>query len=204
MTEQNEHWNAIFSTRPDRELGWYESDVSTTLKFIDLIPHSDSSTIFLPGAGTSLLVDELVKRGDKLILNDISDKALASLKKRIGESDNLIWLHHDIAKPLPDDLPQSEIWIDRAVLHFLREESEIQGYFSNLRSSICEGGHVLLMEFSLAGASKCAGLDIHRYSFEEMAERLGSGFNAIRNEEVTYVSPSGDQRPYIYALFKKV
>jgi len=60
MTSQ--HWNTIFSTKTDSELGWYERDASQTLKFFDLIPQNKSATIFLPGAGTSVLVDELLDK----------------------------------------------------------------------------------------------------------------------------------------------
>ena len=68
MTIPNQHWNTIFSTKADSELGWYECDAAQTLKFLDLIPESHTATIFLPGAGTSVLVDELVSRGSRLIL----------------------------------------------------------------------------------------------------------------------------------------
>ncbi|NOY14524.1 MAG: class I SAM-dependent methyltransferase, partial [Deltaproteobacteria bacterium] len=121
MSTTNQHWNAIFSAKSDPELGWYESDASQTLKFFDLIPQRENATVFLPGAGTSVLVDELLVRGHALILNDISDEALITLKNRIGTNDRLTWLHHDISKPLPDGIPPADVWIDRAVLHFLLE-----------------------------------------------------------------------------------
>jgi len=203
MTKLNEHWNAIFSNKSDSELGWYENDVSQSLKFLEQILLSKSTTIFLPGAGTSVLVDELLARGHKLILNDISDEALNKLRNRIGTNNRLTWLHHNISKPLPDDIPQAHIWIDRAVLHFLLEEADIQGYFSNLKSAINPGGYVLLAEFSTMGAPKCAGLELHRYSIEEMTRRMGSEFELIKHEEYTYINPFGDPRPYIYALYKK-
>ena len=204
MGTRNEHWNAIFSTKADSELGWYEKDISQTLKFIDLVPESESTTIFLSGAGTSVLVDELMNRGHKLILNDISDEALNKLRKRIGTNAKLTWLHHDISKPLPRNIPQVHIWIDRAVLHFLLDESDIQGYFTNLQSAIHQGGYALLAEFSTTGAPKCAGLELHRYSIEEMTNHMGSDFELIKHEEYTYINPFGDERPYIYALYKKI
>jgi EEF1A lysine methyltransferase 2 len=203
MTTRNEHWNAIFSTKADPELGWYEKDVSQTLKFLDQIPQSESTTVFLPGAGTSALVDELLDRGHKIILNDISDEALNKLRSRIGTNNRLTWLHHDISKPLPDDIPQADIWIDRAVLHFLLEEEDIQGYFDNLRSVVNKGGYVLLAEFSTTGAPKCAGLELHRYSIEEMTRRMGVKFELVKYEDYTYINPFGDPRPYVYALYKK-
>ena len=204
MIMLNQHWNAIFSTKTDPELGWYERDAAQTLKFLDLIPGNRSATIFLPGAGTSVLVDELVSRGSRLIVNDISDEALEKLKKRIGNiQDGVTWLRQDISKPIPAGLPQVDMWIDRAVLHFLLDEAEIKGYFRNLRSLVRKGGFALLAEFSIAGTPKCAGLDLHRYSIEELTARLGEGFDLIKYEDYTFMNPFGDPRPYVYALYKR-
>lgn len=203
MTTTNRHWNAIFSARSDPELGWYESDTSQTLKFLDLIPQGKNTTVFLPGAGTSVLVDELLARGHGLILNDISDAALNKLRSRIGTNAELTWLQHDISKPLPKGIPRADIWIDRAVLHFLLEEADIQGYFTNLDSAIRPGGYILLAEFSPSGAPECAGLALHRYSVEEMTQRIGVGFELVKAEDYTFINPAGEPRPYVYALYKK-
>ena len=212
MTDGNKHWNALFSANTDSKLGWYESDVSQTLKFLDIIdrdfleshnPHKTNTTTFLPGAGTSLLVDELLSMNHKLVLNDISNEALLKLKTRTGKREGLIWLHHDIAQPLPDDIPQVDIWIDRAVLHFLIEEADIQGYFRNLNTVVRPGGYALLAEFSEQGVKRCAGLEIHRYSIAEMNERLGEEFTLIKYERYEFINLEGDPRPYIYALYKR-
>lgn len=203
MTTSREHWNAIFSATSDPELGWYEQDAAQTLKFLDLIQQNKNSTVFLPGAGTSVLVEELIRRGHQLILNDISDEALNKLKDRIGEHQGLFWLHHDISEPLPDDMPPADVWIDRAVLHFLLEEPAIQGYFANLHRTVLPGGYALLAEFSTTGAPKCAGLELHRYSIDELNERMGTGFELVKQEDYTYINPWGDPRPYIYALYRK-
>lgn len=204
MPDRAEHWNQIFASKPDRELGWYEAHVGQTLAFLDRIPIATYQTVFVPGVGTSLLVDELLARGMQLILNDISGEALARLQGRIGARDDQVqWLHHDISRPLPDDVMRADIWIDRAVLHFLLVESEIDGYFGNVRAVVKPGGHVLLAEFSKAGATRCAGLDVHRYSIEEMRTRLGRAFSLVGAEDHTFVNPSGAPRPYVYALFQR-
>jgi len=203
MAETKQHWDTIFSSKTDPQLGWYEHDVSQTLKFLDLISQCKNTTVFIPGAGTSVLVDELLARKSQLILNDISDEALNKLKNRIGIHTGLTWLHHDIAKPLPDGIPQADIWIDRAVLHFLLAETDIQGYFNNLHATVRPGGYALLAEFSITGASKCAGLELHRYAVKEMTERMGAEFELVKHEDYTFINPSGDARPYIYALYRK-
>lgn len=204
MATLAEHWNQIFAGKADKDLGWYEGDVRQTLAFLDRIPFAPSQTVFLPGAGTSLLVDELLARGKRLVLNDISSEALARLRGRIGaRSDQIEWLHQDISKPLPAGATQADIWVDRAVLHFLLTESEIDGYFGNVHAVVKPGGHVLLAEFAKTGEARCAGLDVHRYSVDEMSTRLGREFALVGTEDYTFMNPAGAPRPYVYALFQR-
>jgi len=100
-------------------------------------------------------------------------------------------------------MPEVDIWIDRAVLHFLTNEYDIIGYFKNLKSILKLGGHAIFAEFSMIGAPKCAGLTLHRYSIDELSKKLGSAFKIVSHFEYTYINPFGDPRPYIYALFKR-
>jgi len=206
MNELNQHWNQIFENKQGDELGWFEDDISQTLKFIDQMSLSAPSRIFIPGAGTSQLVDKLYGDGHQLLLNDLSDSALAQLQQRLTQDhdrgNDAEYLEQDISQPLNIETDSIDAWIDRAVLHFLLDESAIQGYFDNLKSSVKKGGYVLLAEFSKQGAKKCAGLEVHQYDLEEMLQRLGDGFRLITAEDFEFINPFGDSRPYIYGLFK--
>ena len=205
MTAPNQHWNALFTGKSDRELGWYESDATQTLKFIDMIPDISEATIFLPGAGTSVLADALLPRCSHIVLNDISDEALRKLAARVGANQEKVsWLHHDMNRPLPPGIPFVDVWIDRAVLHFMLDEADIRACFDNLRSVLKVDGYVLLAEFAADGAPKCAGLELHRYSVEEMTERLGPDFILLHEERYMFINPLGDSRPYIYAFYKRI
>jgi len=203
MPTSKEHWNAVFKDTADQELGWYEQHPGQTFRFLDLIPRAEADTIFLAGVGTSMLADDLIARGHRLVLNDISDNALRRLKDRVGDESVLKWLCHDMALPLPDDVPRIDVWIDRAVLHFLLDETSIRTYFASLNQALRPGGYALLAQFSITGAARCAGLDLHRYSLDELCERIGSGFSMVTHEDYTYINPCGQPRPYIYALFRK-
>lgn len=203
MQKQDEHWDQIYSDKADEQLGWFESDTSQTLKFLSSIPTQKKAKVFLPGAGTSLLVEELLSRGHDVILNDISNTALERLKARVG-SENATWLVHDVSQPLPSKISEIDIWIDRAVLHFLNDEMQIKSYFDNVRFSVKTGGYVLLAEFSENGHPKCAGLEVHKYSLEEMNMRLGKQFQLVIFEYFDFKNPSGGTRPYLYALYKKI
>ncbi|HHB91873.1 MAG TPA: methyltransferase type 12 [Thioploca sp.] len=201
MKSNSEHWNSIFS-QEHSTLGWYEKDLTPTFTLLNQIETWKSSTIFIPGAGTSTLVDTLLLENTKLVLNDISIIALNNLKERLGKQ-NIDWLCQNIAQPIQKEIPIIDIWIDRAVLHFLIEEENINGYFDNLKSHLRIGGYAIFAEFSKKGATKCAGLTIHQYSTEELSKKLGTSFSLISSFEHVYINPNGDPRPYIYVLFKR-
>ncbi|MEW5802281.1 MAG: class I SAM-dependent methyltransferase [bacterium] len=204
MKSRSEHWDKIFSGTEDSKLGWYEKDPSKLFELLNLIPGWDNSTIFVPGVGTSLLIEGLLGKGTTLVLNDISIEAINRVKSRLGDrSKGIYYLCQDIAQPIQDAIPDIDIWIDRAVLHFLTDEDDIRGYFNNLKSILKVDSYAMFAEFSKTGASKCAGLTLHRYSIEELSERLGSSFTLMSHFNYIYINPNGDPRPYIYALFKR-
>lgn len=201
----NEHWDTIFKNTSHENLGWYEQEFSQSLKYINLIPNLNDKVIFIPGAGTTKLVDELLNKAKKLILNDISAEAISILKNRFKNTkQNIEYLISDISENISSDIDTVDLWIDRAVLHFLTDESQISGYFKNLRNNINIGGHVLFAEFSDDGAEKCAGLDLHRYSLRELKDRCSDNFELVSHHYYTFINPGGEDRPYIYGLFKRV
>jgi len=210
MKSTDKHWDAIFAKHTESSLGWYETDLSKTFKLVNQIKDWSHSTLFISGAGTSALVDELLKeKGVELVLNDISAIALEKMKVRLLEQEILkqeskvSWLCQDIAQPITVSIPAVDIWIDRAVLHFLTEEKAIKGYFENLKLHVKGNGHVIFAEFSQVGAEQCAGLAVHQYSIKELTERLGESFTLLSYFDSIYINPRGQKRPYIYALYQK-
>lgn len=201
MENKAAHWNSIFNEKSCSELGWYEQNSSQTLKFFSTLDLS-GKTVFIPGAGTSNLVEQLEQRGCFLVLNDISQKALNKLKERVGTA-NKTFLCADVSQPFSKDI-SVDLWIDRAVLHFLLSEQEINQYFDHLKSCVKLGGFVLLAQFSTSGAKKCAGLDLHQYSQGELVQRLGEHFELISCENYLFKTPTNLERPYIYAFFKRI
>ncbi len=196
------HWDSCFEKKSDRELGWFECDATQTTRFLEGVDWGASPTVFLPGAGTSVLVDALRKKGAKLVLNDVSEKALAKLRARTGD-EGVCWYPGDITLPLPESISPVDVWVDRAVLHFLLEEKQICAYFTNLEKVLRPGGIALFAEFALGGAESCAGLKIRQYSVEELGRRLGANFALEQSENFLYTNPHGELRPYVYALFRR-
>ena len=203
MSDQD-HWNAVFRGTPDEDLGWFESDVSPSLAYVDEMALAEDALILLPGAGTTGLIDALLDRGHHLLVNDISGEALDRLRDRIGNRTGVSWLCQDISMPLPPVLPSVDAWVDRAVLHFLLDERALDGYFANLRRMVRPGGFAFFAEFAEHGVTRCAGRDVLRYTEGGLLDRLGPDFRLVRHEHRNYTSPTGGHRPYLYTLFARV
>lgn len=196
------HWNNIFTNTEDNNLGWWENDFSQTLKFLNILNINSNTNIFLAGSGTSNLVDEFVNKNCNLILNDISDIALIKVKNRLQKINNIEFFQQDLSKPFRNK--NIDIWIDRAVLHFLLNENDISNYFENLKTNLNKDGFVLFAEFRKNGATSCANLKVNQYDLEEFSKRLGNEFELIKSEEYDYINPNGNKKEYIYALYRKV
>lgn len=204
MTSSPEHWDRIFAVAIDEQLGWFEQNTAAILG--PLYDETDwpKRKVFIAGNGTSRLAEELLQKGVNLTINDISQAAIDRLKVRLGPTANQVdTICQDIAQPLPADTLKADVWIDRAVLHFLLDETAIDGYFQNLAQILLPGGLALFAEFSQQGASRCAGLDVHRYDAAELALRLGPEFTLLHSLDHIHKTPAGEQRPYIHALFQR-
>ena len=63
MKSSSKHWNLIFSGAEDSKLGWYEKDAAKTFELLNQVPNLKELTVFLPGAGTSILIEQLISKG---------------------------------------------------------------------------------------------------------------------------------------------
>jgi len=199
-----EHWDNAYLNSPQEKLGWYETDLSPTLGLISKTKIDKSATILNVGSGSTTLVDELLNEGySKIIATDLSKVALKNLEKRVG-CEKVEYIVDDLTHPKNlKIIAPVDLWIDRAVLHFFTEENEQNAYFDLLKDKVNSKGFVLLAEYNLTGASRCAGLPVNRYSKGMLVKKLGKNFDLVESFDHTYFMPSGDERPYIYTLFKK-
>jgi len=201
------HWNNAYTSKAFDKLGWFESDVSATFKLLEKSAIETTDRVLNVGAGSTTLIDELLAQGySNVIASDLSDVSLEKLKERLGDKrEEVEWIVDDLTKSTKlCELEPVDIWIDRAVLHFFTEESDRLQYFELLKKLVKTNGYAIFAEFSLDGAVKCSGLDVHRYSNDLFKDNLGDTFELIDTFNFSYTMPSGDPRPFIYSLFKRV
>lgn len=202
-----EHWDKVYQTKEDEQLGWFEKDPGPTLKLIDKCNLKPDATILNVGVGTTTLIDALLDKGfTNIIVNDLSKAALQKLEARILKKYNyqLNCIADDLTNPENlIKLKNVDLWIDRAVLHFFLTKEGQDNYFKTIKSVVSKGGYVLIAVFSLEGAEKCSGLPLQRYNSEMLQEKLGPDFKLIEAFNHIYINPSGGERPYIYTLFQR-
>jgi SAM-dependent methyltransferase len=201
------HWDLAYSKSSEKNLGWYETDLSPTLDLILKSATGPSARVLNVGAGSTTLIDTLLEHGyNNLLATDISDVALQTLQNRIGKLSNKVeWIVDDLINAtLLNEIEPVDLWVDRAVLHFFTEKADQNTYFRLLKKLVHKYGYVILAEFNLASADKCSGLPVHRYDAGLLQEKLGEAFNLITSFDHVYTMPSGDTRTYIYTLFQRI
>ncbi len=199
------HWENVYENKPNEKLGWFEVDLSPSLNLIEKTGLNHSASILNIGAGNTTLIDELLKLGyTNIIATDISEIALNKLNERL-KSQAVNYIVDDLTKPKHlTNIQPVDLWIDRAVLHFFTDEKDQNTYLNLLKNKVKKDGYVLLAQFNLNGAQKCSGLPVKRYDKTILSKKLGNDFKLIDDFDYIYTMPSGDKRPYVYTLFKKV
>ncbi len=191
-----QHWNTAYNNADPEILGWYQKEHDVTN---DLLSLCEGNRIIDVGAGATTLVQTLVDREYEVTVLDISSEALRILSSRHGEG--VDYILGDLSNRL--ELGKYDIWHDRAVLHFLLDENEYSSYVSNLESCITTGGFAIIETFSIDGAEMCCGLNLRRYNEEMLIDLLGDNWQLIKAINHVYTNPSGGERPYISAVFKR-
>lgn len=201
---QKNHWENVYSTIPTEKLGWYAPHLQTSLRWVNGLFLTVDAPIIDVGGGASTFVEDLLEAGHQaLTVLDISEKALASVRTRLGNrADMVTWLEADITTV---DLPNNyyELWHDRAVFHFLTAFDQQQKYRDNLLKALKPGGHLIIGTFAPEAPPKCSGLPVQRYTPKQLENTLGSDFELKRHRKELHITPGGVEQMYLYCHFRK-
>lgn len=201
--DRKSHWETTYQTKTPTGVSWYQQKPSKSLEMIHASGAGPEARILDAGGGASTLADHLLKEGFRQItVLDISGKALAAAKARIGPPAAAVtWMEGDITcASLADN--SIDVWHDRAVFHFLTESSDRQNYKTTLRAALKPGGYVVMATFALDGPPRCSGLDVVRYSPESLCHELGPEFKLIQTSPETHRTPFSTEQKFVYCLFK--
>jgi len=203
MYGAKEHWENIYQTKKPNEVSWHQENPKTSLNLIAEAGLGKNASIIDIGAGDSKLVDNLLDIGFRNItILDISSMALEKAKKRLGNKADIVkWVVSDLREFETSD--RYDLWHDRAVLHFLTAEEDINKYAEAARRFLKPNGYLILSTFSENGPKRCSGLDIKQYS-EDSVKELFSDFEHLRSFEEKHLTPWEASQIFIYSMFRKM
>ena len=195
------HWQRVYTTKKPTEVSWYQPTAALSVSMIRRVAPDHAAAIIDVGGGASTLVDGLLADGYKNVtVLDVSGAALAEASARLGsEAARVTWLEANV---LDAALPASvyDVWHDRAVFHFLTEVPDRKRYVQQVRAAVRLGGYVMVATFASDGPTKCSGLDVARYSPQELHGQFGSEFQLLESAREEHHTPAGSIQPFVYCL----
>lgn len=202
MTIPKTYWEEIYDEKAPHEVSWFRTAHEISLRLIENAGAKKEDWIIDVGAGASTLVDQLISREyKKIALLDVSSKALAYTKSRLGEMAHRIeWIESDIKEFQPQR--KFALWHDRAVFHFLTSPEDRRAYVQALKSALLPGGHVVISTFAIGGPIQCSGLDIVQYDSARLSQELGESFELLESQEESHRTPWDSEQKFTYCHFR--
>ena len=199
---RSDHWEQVYSNKEPTRLSWYQAKPEISLRLIAQTGVQSDDPILDAGGGASTLVDSLQEQGfcDITVL-DISASALELAKVRMGDRAEAVhWVMADVTTFSPTR--RYALWHDRAVFHFLVEPLDRQCCINTVLATLRPGGHLLLSTFGPDGPLRCSGLEICRYSIEQLQEIFDKHFELKHHELQDHVTPAGASQQFIYSWWQ--
>lgn len=199
--DEKSHWEKIYSSKSATEVSWFQEEAEMSLGLITEVASDRNASILDVGGGASRLVDGLLREGyEKVTVLDLSSAALEQARARLGEAaDRVEWLEADI-RTVEFEEAAIDVWHDRAVFHFLTSEEDRKAYVRQVRRAVRPGGYVLVATFADDGPERCSGLEVARYSAQDLHAEFGSAFRLVRSEREEHVTPWGSTQKFVYCL----
>jgi SAM-dependent methyltransferase len=189
------HWEKIYTNKRPNEVSWYQAHLEKSRELIRATGVGHDAEIIDVGGGASTLVDDLLADGFRHVtVMDISPTAIQSAQARLGDrAREVIWLEADATH---ESLPAHhyDVWHDRAVFHFLTDAVDRRRYVDNVNLVLKPGGHVIVATFGPDGPLKCSGLDIVRYTPEQLRAEFGDNFDLLRSAVEYHMTPAASAR----------
>ena len=200
--EKKKHWENIYQTKNIDGVSWYQETPYESIELIKKFSTTDSDMIIDIGCGKSFLADNLLKLNYKNItLVDISLNALKEVKERLNNK-SLNFIETDV---LNLKLERTfDIWHDRAVFHFITNKKSVEKYISLCNEYIGEGGKLIIGTFAEDGPLKCSGIEIKRYSVENLKELFKENFEFIEGFKKLHCTPFDTQQSFTFCVFRKI
>ena len=200
--EKKLHWEKIYQTKKNDGVSWFQETPTESIELIKKYSSNSSEKIIDVGCGKGFLADNLLESKFKdITLVDISSNALSEINSRL-KNQYLSFIETDILEFNSDY--KYDIWHDRAVFHFITENKSIDKYISLCNNYINRGGKLIIGTFAEDGPLKCSGLEIKRYSINDLVNLFKENFELAEGFKMLHQTPFDTQQSFTFCVFKKV
>jgi SAM-dependent methyltransferase len=200
------YWEDVHAGKEAAGVSWWQDEDDVWVDLVESTGVGRQAHIVDIGSGSSTLVDALLDRGHTdVTLVDLSPTALARTRERLRASHQHVDDHVRtvVADVLSLELHRpADVWFDRAVFHFLTDPDDQRTYVATATGSVEPGGHLVLATFAPDGPEQCSGLDVRRWSTDELAAAFPA-FAEVASERREHVTPWGTIQPFSWIVLRR-
>jgi len=201
---RRDHWQSIYEEKDEIQTSWYRPHLEQSLGCIDNLKLDKNLPVVDVGGGRSTLIDDLLVRGyrDVTVL-DLSAKALADIRQRLGAKAKAgTWIEGDVNEI---NWPEARyvLWHDRAVFHFLTDAGGRARYVTAAAHTVRPDGYLVIATFASDGPERCSGLPVCRYDATALAVEFTPSFTMVTHYRDLHQTPSGRQQPFTYVVLRR-
>ena len=199
--DNKKHWENIYQKKEIDGVSWYQKVPTESLQLIKKYSISNSDKIIDIGCGKSFLADNLLELNyTDISLVDISSNALKEVKDRL-QNKSLNFIETDILNFNSND--KYDIWHDRAVFHFITNPEGIEKYISLCNKYINNQGILIIGTFAEDGPLKCSGLEIKRYSVDQISGLFRETFELVESFKMLHKTPFDTEQSFLFCVLRK-
>jgi len=199
--DNKKHWENIYQKKEIDGVSWYQKVPVESLQLIKKYSISNSDKIIDIGCGKSFLADNLLELNyTDISLVDISSNALKEVKDRL-QNKSLNFIETDILNFNSND--KYDIWHDRAVFHFITNREGIEKYISLCNKYINNNGILIIGTFAEDGPLKCSGLEIKRYSVDQISGLFEETFELVESFKMLHKTPFDTEQSFSFCVLRK-
>ncbi len=202
MSARTDHWDDRYRTVGPTHVSWYEPAPKLSLAMLELAGLAPDRSVVDIGGGASSLAGRLLERGTRdVTVVDISSEALGSARAALDDPALVHWIEADLTEWTPERT--WDLWHDRAVFHFLTEDSQRSHYRESLHHGLATGGAVCLATFAEDGPDQCSGLPVRRYRPDQLLLELGDDLQELASGRHLHTTPSGAVQPFSWVVARR-
>ena len=199
--DNKKHWENIYQKKEIDGVSWYQKIPLESLQLIKKYSISNSDKIIDIGCGKSFLADNLLELNyTNISLVVISSNALKEVKQRL-QNKSLNFIETDILNFNSND--KYDIWHDRAVFHFITNRQGIEKYISLCNKYINNNGILIIGTFAEDGPLKCSGLEIKRYSVDQISGLFEESFELVESFKMLHKTPFDTEQSFSFCVLRK-